>query len=101
MVKKIAVYGTYEADVPVYQRYWRHRKDCITQRYWKKTKRLKKVVGKGRYEFYGKGMELYRAVVLAHRYMPKDFVTVSAKKFIEHPESYGYVGEWVEREVES
>ncbi|MEM3551031.1 MAG: hypothetical protein QXN87_02245 [Candidatus Bathyarchaeia archaeon] len=101
MVKKIAVYGSYEAWVPVYQRYWKHRRDCITQRYWKKTKRMKKVAGKGRYEFYGKGKELYRAVVLAHKYMPKDFITVSAEKFIERPERYGFEGEWVEKEVES
>jgi len=93
MVKRIAVYGSYEAWVPVYQRYWKHRRDCIRQRYWKKTKRMKKVAGKGR--------DLYRAVVLAHKYVPKDYVTVSAEKFIKHPESYGFLGEWVEREVES
>jgi hypothetical protein len=46
--------GTYEAKVPVYQRYWKHRKDCITQRYWKKTKRLKKVVGKEDMSFMGR-----------------------------------------------
>ncbi|MGQ9641744.1 MAG: hypothetical protein ACUVUF_06445 [Candidatus Bathycorpusculaceae bacterium] len=46
----MAVYGTFEAWVPVYQRYWKHRRDCITQRYWKETKRLKRVEGKGRYD---------------------------------------------------
>ena len=101
MVKKIAVYGSYEAKVFVKQRYWKKRKDGIKQRYWKKTKRMKKVEASGRYEFYGKGKDLYKAVVKAHQYMPKGFVTVSAEKFVENPEKYGFEGEWVEREVES
>lgn len=109
MAKKIAVYGSYEAKVHVRQRYWKHRRGCITQRYWKKTKRMKRVVGKGRYEFYVKGRGLYKAVVKAHKFMPKyfvtvsaeDFVTVSAEEFVRHPERYGFEGEWVEREVES
>jgi hypothetical protein len=29
MMKKIAVYGSYEAKVPVRQRYWKLRKDGI------------------------------------------------------------------------
>lgn len=33
MVKKIAVYGSYKAKVPVWQRYWKLRKDGIRQRY--------------------------------------------------------------------
>ncbi|MGQ9515075.1 MAG: hypothetical protein ACUVTL_08530, partial [Thermoproteota archaeon] len=60
---------------------------------WKKTKRFKRAEGKGRYEFYGKGGDLYKAVVLAQKYMPKDYVTVSAERFIERPESYGFEGE--------
>lgn len=101
MTKRIAVYGSYEAWIPIYQRYWKHRKDCTMQRYRKRTKRLKKVERKGRYEFFGKGADLYRAVVLAHKYMPKGFVTVSAEEFVSHPERYGYEGEWIEKEVES
>lgn len=97
MSKKIAVYGSYEAKVPVRQRFWKRRKDGIRQRYWKKTKRTKKVVMSGRYEFHGKGKDLYRAIVGAHRFVPKDFVDVSAEKFLEHPEKYGYEGEWIER----
>ena len=42
MVKKIAVYGSYEAKIPVKQRYWKKRIDGIRQRYWKRTKKLKK-----------------------------------------------------------
>jgi len=101
MVKKIAVYGSYEAWIPVKQRYWKVRKDGVKQRYWKKTRRLKKVVQSGRYEFHGKGKDLYKAVILAHQYMPRGFVHVSAKKFLENPEKYGYEGEWIEKEVES
>jgi hypothetical protein len=101
MAKKIAVYGSYEAKVHVKQRYWKIRKDGIRQRYWKTTKRTKTVEASGRYEFHGKGRELYKAVVKAHEFMPKGFQTVSAEKFLEHPETYGLEGEWIDREVES
>jgi len=100
MVKKIAVYGSYKARVHVKQRYLKKRVDGIKQRYWKKTKRMKTVEASGRYEFHGKGKELYKAVVKAHRFMPRAFVSVSAEKFLEHPETYGFEGEWIEREVE-
>jgi len=101
MVKKIAVYGSFEVKVPVRQRYWKRRRDGVLQRYWKKTQRMKKVTMSGRYEFHGKGRDLYKAVVKAHQLMPKGFVDVSVEKFLEHPERYGTEGEWVEREVES
>jgi hypothetical protein len=100
MVKKIAVYGSYEAKVRVKQRYWKMRKDGIKQRYWKKTKRTKTIEQSGRYEFYGKGRELYKATIKAHQFMPKGFVHVSAKKFLENPEKYGLEGEWIEKEIE-
>jgi len=80
---------------------WKRRNDGIKQRYWKKTKRTKKEVMSGRYEFYGKGKDLYEAVVKAQKIVPKGFVTVSAEKFLKHPEKYGFEGEWIEREVES
>lgn len=101
MVKKSAIYGTYEAKVPVRQCYWKRRKDGVKQRYWKKTKRLKKAEMRGRYEFHGRGRDLYKAVVKAHRYMPKDFVDVSTEEFLKHPEKYGLEGEWIEKEIES
>jgi hypothetical protein len=101
MVKKIAVYGSYEAKVPVKQRYWKTRKDGVKQRYWKKTKRTKKVVMKGRYEFSGSGKNLEKAVIKTNKIVPKGFIDVSAEKFLAHPERYGYEGEWIEREIES
>lgn len=116
MSKKIAVYGVFEtlAKVPVPQRFWKRRKaysymrngklikvGSHKQRYVKKPLRMKKVEAKGRYEFKGKGKELYKAVGKAHEYMPKGYVEVPAKEFLEHPEKYGVEGEWVEREVES
>jgi len=101
MVKQIAIYGTYEAKVPVFQRYWKRRIDGVKQRYWKKTTRMKKVVESGRYEFHGKGKDLYKAIIKALQIMPKGFVDVSAIKFLKKPEKYGYEGEWVEREVKS
>ena len=101
MVKKIAVYGTFVTYEPVWQRYWHKRSDGVRQRYWHKTRRLKKVVGKGRYEFHGGGRDLYRAVVEAHRTMPEGYVDVSAEEFLEDPLKYGSKGYWVEREVAS
>ena len=82
LTKKIAVYGTYEAKIPVRQRYWKwiyHRKGSkagqkwYKKRVWKKTKRMRKAVMSGRYEFHGRGRDLYKAVILAQRYMPKGF----------------------------
>jgi hypothetical protein len=110
MVKKIAVYGTYAGKVPVHQRYWKwiyHRtgpkagQKWYKRRVWKKTTRLKRAVLKGRYEFHGRGRHLYQAVILAHQYMPKGYIDVPADKFVRHPEQYGQVGRWIDREVES
>jgi len=99
--KTIAVYGMGPDYQPVYQRYWKRRKDGIKQRYRKKTKRLKKVVKSKRWEIEGTGKKLYRATVLAHRLIPReDFTTVSAEKLLENPEKYGYEGEWLEVEVD-
>jgi len=65
--------------------------------------RVKGRVSSRRYEFYGRGRDLYHAVVLAIDYPPKQrFVTVSAKEFISNPFKYGGGGHWVaEPEVES
>ena len=101
MVKKIAVYGSYKAKVQLKQRYWKRRVDGIRQRYWKRTRRTKSVESKGRYEFDGSGKELYQAVVKAQEVMPKGYVSVSAKQFLENPEKYGHYGSWIERDVES
>lgn len=95
------MYGSYKAKTPVRQRFWIKRKDGIRQRYWKKTARTKTVEMKGRYEFSGKGKDLYKAVIEAHKIVPKGFVDVSAEEFLRHPERYGFEGSWIEREVES
>jgi len=101
MVKSIAVYGTYQAKVPFKQRFWKRRKDGIRQRYWKTTKRTRRVESKGRYEFQGSGKELYQAVLKAQELMPKGFVSIPAKKFLKNPEKYGSTGTWIEKDVES
>lgn len=101
MVKKVAMYGVYNIRVPVRQRVWMKRKDGVRQRYWKTTRRLKTVRGTGRYEFYGKPKELALAIRKAYRFLPRKFVTVSAMKFVRHPEKYGFEGKWLERTVDS
>jgi hypothetical protein len=55
-----------------------------------------------RYDFYGSGRELYRAIYLAHRIVPKErFVSVSAREFLSRPYRYGEKGYWIDREIES
>ena len=108
MTKKIAMYGSYVAKVPVRQRYVKwiyHRRGAAAgqkwykRRVWKITKRMKKVVMSGRYEFYGGGRDLYKAILKALRIVPKGFVDVSAKKFLSDPMKYGYEGFWLDREI--
>ena len=101
MVKGIAVYGSYVAYEPVWQRYWHRRIDGIRQRYWHKTTRLKKVEKTGRYEFHGPGRDLYRSVIEALRRVPKGHVEVSAEEFLMSPEEYSQEGYWVESKVVS
>ena len=102
MIKKVAVYGDYVTRAPVYQRYWKRRRDGVKQRYWKRTRQTQRKIVSGRYEFSGKGRELYKAIFFAHRHPPKQrFVDVSAKKFLEKPSKYGTEGRWIEREVQS
>ncbi len=62
---------------------------------------MKKVVKKGRYEFHGRGKDLYRAVREAQHTMPRDYIDISAEEFLEHPEEYGVEGEWIESTVAS
>ena len=101
MVKKIAVYGTFETTEHVKQRYWKVRKDGIKQRYWKKTTRTKKVVKKGRYEFHGSGKDLYKAVVKAKKIVPKGYIDIPAKDFLKNPRRYGEKGTWIESDIDS
>lgn len=101
MTKKIAIYGSYMAKVPVRQRYWKKRCDDIKQRYWKITSRTKKALLNGRYEFHGKGKDLYRAILTALNVVPKGYIDVSAKKFLSNPKKYGYEGFWLDRQVTS
>ena len=101
MTKKIAIYGSYEAKVPVRQRFWKKRSDGIKQRYWKKTTRTKAELVKGRYEFSGTGKDLYKAIVQAQNIVPKGYVDVSAEKFLSNPIKYGYGGVWVDKDISS
>ena len=55
-----------------------------------------------RYDFHGSGRDIYRAIFLAHRIVPKRrFVRVSAREFLANPFRYGERGYWVDRAVES
>jgi hypothetical protein len=67
MVKRLSVYGDYQTTtwVPTKQRTWTQRVDGIWQRYWYKTRVQINVEESGRYEFYGTGKDLAKAVRLA------------------------------------
>jgi len=98
----LAIYGRYEIFVPVIQRYWIRRRDRVIQRYWKRTRAIKRIVRTGRYEFYGTGKDIYRAVVLAHRLVPiRRFTVVPAREFLMNREHDGGAGRWLARKVES
>ena len=110
LTKKIAIYGPYVASVPVRQRYVKwvyHRKGgkagqkWYKRRIWKKTSSTKKELLKGRYEFHGKGNEIYKAIVTSDNIVPKGFIDISAKKFLSNPMKYGYEGFWLDRQVTS
>lgn len=99
--KRIAVYGTYKKTVQFKQRVWKKRKDGQRQRYWKNITKTTGKKAKGRFEFEGRGKDLYKAIIQAHNIMPKGYVTVEAKKFVDKPEDYGTEGIWIDKEVES
>ena len=103
MVKRLSVYGDYQTTkwVTTKQRIWIQRRDGIRQRYWYNTRVQVNVEESGRYEFYGTGKDLAKAVRLAEHYMPRGYVEVDARDFIENPEEYGVPGEWIWRERES
>lgn len=103
MVKRLSVYGDYETSKWVIrkQRSYIQRRDGVWQRYWYKTKVKVIVEASGRYEFYGTGRDLAKAVRLAQQYMPRGYIEVDARDFIENPEKFGIKGEWTWREVES
>ena len=101
LVKRIAVYGSFETMVPVKQRYWKKRKDGVKQRYWKTTKKTKLAEAKGRFEFSGKGKDLYKAVMVAHDVVPKGYVKVDAERFLKSPDDYSSEGVWIKKEIES
>lgn len=110
MVNKISIYGSFVKYVPVKQRYWKwiyHRTGPLAgekwykRRVWRKTARLKKVPGKGRFDFHGSGRDLERTVAVGLRRVPIGYVDVSAREFLEHPEKYSTRGEWIEYSVES
>lgn len=60
-------------------------------------------VSERRFDIYGRGKELYEAVVQAHSLVPRErFVSVSAEDFLDDPFDYGTSGYWTEKpEVES
>jgi hypothetical protein len=102
--KMIAKYGHCTAKVNVLERVWKTRRDGIRQRYWMKTGKTEIRDFSGRFEFYGTGKDLYRAVMMTDHLVPrinKPYQVVSAKDFIKNPHRYSQVGYWTNQEVVS
>jgi len=99
----VAMYGAYQTEkvirrkVPVYIL----RRDGINQRYWKWTRIRVITEAKGRYEFSGRGRDLYQAIRIAIKHPPNGYVDVDARKFIRNPRNYCVSGEWIWYEIES
>lgn len=80
---------------------WVTRVDGIRQRYRYNTGKIVAKEGRGRYEFFGTGKDLLKAVHTALRIVPNGFVTVSAREFIANPRKYGVPGRWITKNVDS
>ncbi len=97
------MYGAYQTEkvirkkVPVYT--W--RRDGIIQRYHKWTYIRVIAEERGRYEFTGRGRDLYQAIRIATELPPNGYVDVKALDFIENPREYSVSGEWIWYEIES
>lgn len=97
------MYGAYETEkiVRMKQRVWILRMDGIMQRYWKWTYVRIVTEQRGRYEFYGRGRDLYEAIRIATKHPPNGYVDVEALDFIENPHEYCVSGKWIWYEIES
>jgi hypothetical protein len=103
LARSVAMYGVYETErwvrrkqsVPI------RRRDGIVQRYWtwKETKIV--IQERGRYEFYGRGRDLYEAIRIATRRPPNKYVDVDARVFIRNPKKYSVNGVWVHYDINS
>ena len=97
------MYGAYQTEKVVSRKepIWIQRRDGIIQRYHKWIRIRVIIEEKGRYEFYGRGRDLYRAIRLATKHPPDGYVDVDARDFIENPQEYSVSGEWIWYEIES
>lgn len=101
--KTISVYGKVTRVSTYKQRYWHRRKDGVKQRYWHKVTRTQRMGKAYRFDFRGRGKDIYKAVAEAkgkkgeEGWIPKKRYTekpISAKEFVERPEKYGRRGIW-------
>jgi hypothetical protein len=123
-MSEVHVYGEFQTKERVRQRYYKkirkrvlkRRKDGVKQhywinvrqRFWKVTKRTKKVVREGRFNFSGKGRDLWEAVRAAKHHVPKGkrgakrvYIDAPAKEFLENPDKFSEEGDWIWWKIES
>jgi hypothetical protein len=81
--------------------HWEKIVRVARQAYWGKTVAVYDSLR--RYQFYGSGKDLQKAVIWAHRFPPRRrHVIVSAEEFLANPFKYGEEGMWIGKpEVES
>ncbi len=97
----ISVYGRFITKIPVNYA-WVLDDDGIYRKRQLRRPIVTEREGYGRYEFYGSGKDLYRAVRLACRFVPiLRFTQVEASEFLDHPWYYGTRGRWITKHVDS
>ena len=114
MPKEIAIYGPFviSKQASHRQRFWKwiyHRKGpeagerWYKKRVWRTIKRVREVRGKGRFELHGTGRDLMRSIIdiKYEPLVPKGYIRVSAREFLENPDEYSMEGFWLDIEIES
>ena len=96
--RRIAIYGVFVIKNPTRQ-VWVKGRDG---RLHKRTIGFTIEKGRGRFEFYGNSRDLYKAIRLAHNFIPiKQFTIISAHDFVENPAKYAVRGRWIAKQITS
>ncbi len=91
------MYGVVASEklVRAKQPVWIRRMDGIVQRYHKWTDVRIVTEERARYEFYGRGRDLYEAIRIATKHPPDGYVDVDALEFVRNYRDYSVDGVWV------
>ena len=103
MARSVAMYGVVATEKwkRIKQPVWIRRNDGTIQRYYKWTEIRVITEERARYEFYGRGWDLYEAIRIATKHPPDGYVDVDALEFVRNYRDYCVDGVWVWYEVDS